>query len=398
MTDGLVDGSIGQRIRELRDGWMTQADLAAAAGVSVDLVRKLEQGQRHTASVPSLQALAKALDTDTATLLAKPTPAPTTEPDAGVVPLRRVLTAVDDLTGTDPSVEPLSLAEAERTVDYLWGAYWGGRYQLLAELLPTALAGLRATARQENCEPAHHALARGYQAAGDTLVHMGQTDAAFLAIRQALDAAEAADDELLHAALRVSVSLQMLVQGRYDDSTRVAMKAAEDIAPTGNVDHSHLSAYGLLTVTAATSAARNLDAEQSRALLAESGEAARRIGFDRSEHQTTFGPAKVTMLSVDCAVVLDDYTTALDTAKHLPRDAALPLASRCRHLADVALSHLRLGNDQRALDTLLTAESMGKDWIGFQTLPRQITQELLERETRRSTPLREFATRLGVRG
>ena len=34
--------SIGERIRELRDGWMSQQELAAAAGVSVELVRKLE--------------------------------------------------------------------------------------------------------------------------------------------------------------------------------------------------------------------------------------------------------------------------------------------------------------------------------------------------------------------
>lgn len=62
--------SIGERIRAFRDGWMTQQQLATRADVSVDLVRKLEQEQRHTASVPSLQALAAALDTDPATLLA----------------------------------------------------------------------------------------------------------------------------------------------------------------------------------------------------------------------------------------------------------------------------------------------------------------------------------------
>lgn len=389
-------GEIGQRLRELRNGWMTQSDLAAAAGVSIDLVRKLEQGQRHTASVPSLQALAIALDADLATLLAKPSPAPPQESNAGIVPLRRILTAVDDLTGTEPDVQPLDITEAERTVEYLWGAYWSGRYQLLVEILPDALAQLRSTARQADTTQAHSALARAYQATGDTLVHMGQTDAAFLAIRHALSAADEAGDALLDAALRTSVSWQMLVQGRYDDSTRVALTAAGEIAPTESSDASQLTAYGLLTVTAATSAARALRADESWELLTEARETARRIGFDRSEHQSTFGPAKVTMLSVDCAVVLDDYGRALDTAKQLPRDATLPLASRCRHLADVALSQLRLDHDRRALDALLTAEAIGPEWIGFQTLPHQITRELLERENRRSSSLREFAARIGV--
>ncbi|MQA11933.1 MAG: helix-turn-helix domain-containing protein [Pseudonocardiaceae bacterium] len=391
---------IGERIRELRNGWFTQQELATAAGVSVDIVRKLEQGQRHTASVPTLARIARALDVEMAALLAKPTPPPSSEPDSGIVAIRRVLTAVDDLTGDGTAdVEPVSLGEAERTVEYLWGAYWGGRYELLASLLPNALTQLRATHRGATTTDAPRTaclLARAYQAAGDTLVHMGQTDAAFLAIREALAAANQGDDPLLNAALRVSVAWQMLVQGRYDDSAKVALSAASEIAPTGDVSNSQLSAYGLLTVTAATAVARNHDKESAGDLLAESRQAADKIGYDRSEHQTTFGPAKVAMLSVDCAVVLDNFTGALTAAKQLPRDADLTLATRARHFADIALSHLRLGHDEQALNTLLATESMAPDWLKYQTLPRQVTRELLAREQRKSTRLREFASRIGA--
>ncbi len=42
--------TIGESIKRLRGGvLMTQDDLAAAAGVSTDLIRKLEHGRRHTA-------------------------------------------------------------------------------------------------------------------------------------------------------------------------------------------------------------------------------------------------------------------------------------------------------------------------------------------------------------
>ncbi|WP_410620654.1 helix-turn-helix domain-containing protein [Amycolatopsis sp. cmx-8-4] len=391
--------TIGERIRELRNGWMTQQELATAAGVSVDLVRKLEQGIRHTCSVSSLARLARALDVDMAALLAKPTPPPTTEPDSGLIAIRRVLTSVEDLTGGGHDVEPASLIEAERTVDYLWGSYWSGRYELLASLLPAALTTLRATYRDAKTAEkpqAAHILARAYQAAGDTLVHMGQTDAAFLAIREALVAAKNSDDPLLYAAMRMSVSWQMLVQGRYDDSANVALAAANEISPRGKVSNSQLSAYGILTVTAATATARKLDKASTVDLLAESRQAANRIGYDRSEHQTTFGPAKVAMLSVDCAVVMDNFTGALAAAQQLPRDAHLPLATKARHLADVSLSHLRLGHDKKALDTLLSTESFASDWLKYQSLPRQITSELLERENRKSTRLREFATRIGA--
>jgi DNA-binding XRE family transcriptional regulator len=50
--------TIGERIRELRRGIYTQTDLAAAAGVSVDVIRKLEQGRRHTVSIGTLQHIA----------------------------------------------------------------------------------------------------------------------------------------------------------------------------------------------------------------------------------------------------------------------------------------------------------------------------------------------------
>jgi transcriptional regulator with XRE-family HTH domain len=60
---------IGERIRALRTPTYTQDDLAAAAEVSVDVIRKLEQGRRHTASIGTLQRITRALDVDIAALL-----------------------------------------------------------------------------------------------------------------------------------------------------------------------------------------------------------------------------------------------------------------------------------------------------------------------------------------
>lgn len=87
---------------------------------------------------------------------------------------------------------------------------------------------------------------------------------------------------------------------------------------------------------------------------------------------------------------------ALTAALTLPRDADLPLASRARNLADVAYSHSQLGHDGAALTTFLTMEQMAPDWITYHTLPRQIVAELLERQRRVPTPLRQLARRLSV--
>lgn len=393
--------TIGARIKQLRGKLMTQRELADRAGVSLRLVRALEQDERHTAQIGSLHAIARALDTDLPTLLGKAATMPN-GPDTGVRAIRAALTPVDDLI--DEAVdqgEPLTLRDAQRTADYLWGAYWSGKYDLLGKLVPDALIKLRATHRAVPTAErslAAEALARAYQAAGDTLVHLGHPDAAWLALRQALAAADQGADELLTVALRLSVSWQLLVAGRYREAEQVAMTAARGIEPTGSSPQSQVSAYGALSVTAATATARAGQASRTVELLDVSRKMADLIGYDRVEHQTTFGPAKVAMLAVDCEVVLERFPEAITTAKRLKRDAALPLASKARHLADVAYAHTRLGDTAAATSALLTMEQMAPDWIRYQSWPRQVTAELLERERQRSSSLRGLARRLGVTG
>lgn len=123
MEDIRMELAIGERIKRLRNrALMTQDDLAAAAGVSTDVIRKLEQGRRHTASIRSLHRIAAALDVDLGELLGRES-MPDAAPDAGVVALRQAVADVTDLLGGADG-EPLSLRDAERSVTYLWGTYW----------------------------------------------------------------------------------------------------------------------------------------------------------------------------------------------------------------------------------------------------------------------------------
>ncbi len=390
--------SIGARIRRLRsDALMTQDDLAAAAGVSTDLVRKLEQGRRHTASIGSLHRIASALDVDLGELLGRDN-IPEVAPDAGVVALRHAVADVGDLLG-DVDGEPLSLRDAERSVTYLWGAYWGGKYEELTGLIPQALIVLRAllhTANTTTRAQAAEQLAWGYWVAGSTLIHLLQPDAAFMAIRRAIDLAGSGDDALFAAALKGSLSWQLMVSGRFTDAERVAIGTAEAIEPHGQVDAQGLSAYGSLLVTAATAAARDRRRAQAKEFLQSAGEVAQRVGFDRVDYETPFGPCQVTMQTVDVHVVTEDYPAALDVAARMPTNPGLPLAARCRHLTDRACAHANLGQQDQALALLLTAEGMAPDWIRHQTLVRSVVADLLAAERRKSTPLRQLAKRIGV--
>lgn len=395
------DETIGARIRRFRGKRLTQKQVAELAEVDLSLIKKLEQGRRTGASIASLQKIARALDIDIADLVGKRFGVPSEDPDAGVVAIRRALTSVDDLLGIGPDELPVSLHEAQRAVDYAWGAYWNGRYEVLTSVLPPGITQLRATAHaaaSDAVAPAHELLARMYWVTGCTLVHLGQADPAFTAIRSALTAAERGNDPLLAATLRGSVAWQLLVQGRYEESHKVALRAAADVEPVGDAPTEQLSVYGSLVLQGATAAGRDQNFAEALSLAGTAGEVADRLGMDTKDYECNFGPSQVVMQTVDINVSSERYPEAVKAAKAMPnRAAGLTRVSQARHLLDQAAALTRIGQHQQALDMLLTAERVGgPDWVKYQTLLRQVVGELLEKD--RQSSLREFATRVGVRG
>jgi len=153
MEDACAELAIGQRIKRLRNGLMTQDDLAAAAGVSTDVIRKLEQGRRHTASIASLHRIAAALDVDLGELLGRER-MPNAAPAAGVVALRQAVSDVADLLG-DVEGEPLSLRDAERSITYLWGHLLVREVRAAHRVDPASShRTARDAARRRHCSPA----------------------------------------------------------------------------------------------------------------------------------------------------------------------------------------------------------------------------------------------------
>lgn len=392
-----VGATIGQRIRQYRSDRMTQTELATAAGVSVDLIRKLEQGARHTLSISSLQRIARALDVDAGELLSKTTALPDVGEHSGAVAIRRALTYVGDLIGDDPDVELATIIEGHRTINYGWGLYWGGRYDQLGKLLPGAIAQARATVREApeaERGAAHDVAAQVHQLAACTLVHLGYADIAHLALREALNLASAGTDPLRVSALRCSLSWLLLTQGRFTESHQLATATAAGIAPSEDSPLPTWSLYGSLLLTGATAAGRAGERPVAGVLLDEAREAASRTGA-RNDYESAFGPDQVLMQTVDVEIVTENYDAALVAGRRMPRDAALPVAARARHLSDIALAHTRLGNDGAALDTLDTMTRMAPSWSRYQTQPRQIYRELRERAA--NTPrLRALAEQLGI--
>src|SRR5438874_12110900 len=142
--------SIGDRLRRLRsERGLTQESLAALARVSVELVKKIEQGKRETARLTTLVNLANALDVPLSELADK-RPRLDGGGDRLVLGLRDALLSPDLLVGIDPSDdtgEPTPLPLLEAAVERAWADYWSGRFMDLARAVPGLIGEARLAKR-----------------------------------------------------------------------------------------------------------------------------------------------------------------------------------------------------------------------------------------------------------
>jgi transcriptional regulator with XRE-family HTH domain len=376
---------IGQRIYELRTERvprLTQRDLAERAGLSVDLVQKLEQGRKATAKITSLTAIANALDVDLSALLSKPTHLESLPVDGGLLELRRVLTpVVDEPAGPYASAQELRTALADA-----WSTYWSGDYDLLASFLPGIITGARGPGLADH-------LAEACQVAACTLVHLGHSDLSLVAVQTALRVVE---DPLLRAAVAGTRAWVLLNQARPEDAHKTAVDEADLMEPRRKAQHAQISLWGNLLITGATAAARAGDNDEAQDLLQVAHGAAVRLGEDRNDYQTAFGAGQVVMQRVDVAVVAGDYVRALNVAADMPQETSLPLAARSRHKADLAHANAGLGRYAEAERILLDVERTAPRWMKYQVFPRAVVGELLAAK-RPTAGVRGLARRLGVR-
>lgn len=392
---------IGARIFELRHGReprLTQQELAHKAGVSVDLISKLEQGRRQTALLPTLTKIARALDVDLAQLLA--TPPRIDEGDdgdhAGVLAIRHAVIT------SRPAGQPLSDDDLRREMSVVWSHYWANRFDTMGASLPGLIQAARLTVAGQPSTVAWAALADLLGAGASMLVHLGHLDLAYLLMKQAEDAAAESGDHLRHAAVVGWTSWLLLHQAGSDDEARhLAVSQAEAIEPRiRTASPNHVAVWGSLLVSGAVAAAREGDPEQADDILNLAELAARRLEAlpdkTTSPYERNFGRELVAMQGVDIAVVTGRPALALKLSGQMPPMQALPLAARARHSADRAYAQVQLGRSTEAEATLMAIEREAPRWMHYQPYPRTIVRELWEQNRRRTRGLRGLADRLNV--
>ncbi|MFI8220014.1 helix-turn-helix domain-containing protein [Streptomyces sp. NPDC085932] len=377
-------GRILRRLRRLAS--LTQEELAARSGVSVDVIRQLEQRRKHSARLPTLHALANGLGVELTTLLGDPPAVSSTGENDGprFVAVRRAIMPV--LWGPEP--EP---PEADFTLDKLrgqiadgWTQYHAAEFDAVMKALPDLISDARtATAwgKDKDRRAGFAALGKALQLAGHVAVRMGKTDLALTSLERAIDAAGQSSDPLLLPMIVNSMAWTYQRQGRLEDALHIAIRAAADVKALGHdATADGLKVWGALTMSAATSAARSGDYDRAAAMMEAAEKEAARVSKlpEGSDNRmvSVFSPSSVRIERVRLAVQYGHPHDALALAKGMRLSKETPPSWRTWLLLDVARAYTDIGDAAGAVKTLESLRRVAPTWMQHHTLAVAIVRDL----------------------
>jgi tetratricopeptide (TPR) repeat protein len=323
-----------------------------------------------------------------------------TEEPAEVASIRDALLNYDGIWD-DEIANLVDLASLDRQVQQAWQARQAAAYRQLGVLLPRVLPNAQLAARQldgDRQRAANRLLAETYQCVGFAMANTGRSDLAWIAADRGILAAKQSEDRLVVAASSRMLAHALLAMGRHDKAQQVAVTALTTLEPgLGSALPAHLSIYGALLQTSAVVAARRGDRAGANDFLTEAAVIAERLGEDRNDFWTVFGPTNVGIHRASVSVELGDAGLVVEPARAIDPSHLPSLERRAHHLLDLAQGYGQWRKDHQALDTLLQAERLAPQEVHQQPVVQRLVVELLHRERRTTRPgLRELARRVGV--
>lgn len=405
-----ADLNNGERIKWLRGNELTQEALAEKSELSVWTIRDIEQSRNGaTGSIKTLTKIAKALGTDIAVLTGQRSPNAQDSHDerAGFQAIEKLINAPDTFLDVplDPGADAPTLENIREGISEAWSAYWKCDYGVMGSISPKLIAEAKAAAHAAPAQrqgEGHALLAEAYEIAACMVNVMGDQSLAFAILRQSFAAASKCDDPLLAPVLALTLGWIYLRKGNLDAAREVSIVAAEGINPSfgKGTPPEQFSVWGSLLVRGAVAAARNDQNDTAREYMSMAHAAGQRLGTDRNDYQTMFGPTVTQMQDVGIAVSIGDIGRALNLVEHIERSRDyenVQQAAKSRYLLDVAHAHNIAQQDEMAADYLLKIREQSPNFLRHQRLPREILNSMLERErSGRALKIRRLASALHV--
>nr|WP_153426971.1 helix-turn-helix transcriptional regulator [Streptomyces alkaliphilus] len=397
---------MGERLARLRRiANLTQEELAGRAGVSVDVVRKLEQRRKHSARLPTLHALARGLGAELTALLGDPPGVPSTgeaDPPRLVAVRRAIMPPLFAPPPEPEGVERLSLPLLRREISDGWTLYHSAEFGRLMEVLPGILADARlaaAVGSSDERATGQAALGKSLQLAGHLAIRLGKTDLALSALEKAMNAAIDSSDPLLAPMISNSVAWNYQRQNRLDDAEQIAVRASDGVERLHGNSAEGVRVWGALVMSAATSAARSGNYESANEMMTTAEAATRRLATlpppADGKMISVFSRSSVRIERVRLAVQHARPEEALALARGIRLSADTPPSWRTWLLLDLARAHTDLGHAEEAVRALHRLRRIAPGWMRHHTFAVSIVNDLCAGPTR-PPGLRTLAEHLGI--
>ncbi len=374
---------------------MTQQKLARESGVSVSLIRKLEQGERQDARLETVRRLAASLRVPTMRLVTE-----SAEDGASLAtldqwaPVRRALTApLRDVAELD---EPPTAEGVREALGAAVPLFSGDRFGELQALLPPLIRDADTVAR---LDPEGRAVrVRLLQLTGWLLTQTRQFEAAEWCLGAALDGSA---DRLQGASTVNTMCWLLLRRGKLGEARELATQWADDTEPRlSRATPDELSAWGWLLLRLSAAAVRDNRAEEAEDALRLAHSAAVALGREFApgrDFLRAFGPVTVALKRTENAMVLDRPDVVLKLASKIPAAGFRSTSNnRNRHLLDVADAYARTRQYGQAVDTLASIRSAAPEWLPNQRYARDILGRVVAGRRTLTGEMRSLADTVGL--
>jgi transcriptional regulator with XRE-family HTH domain len=337
------DMPIGERIAIYRRRrGLTQLVLAGLIGRSESWLSQVERGIRPIDRLSVLIDIAHVLKVNVTDLTGQPfslAPNGSLENET-VRAIGQALTRYDAIPAIldpirDRDVALPDLASLRRDLRRAWQLRQAARYSELGAVLPRLMADTEVATREfegSDRRAAFAVSAETHHVAAMALRKFGEGELAWIAADRGVLAAERAEAPLLMAVSARAVGQVFMSAGRLDEAERVSTAALAALEPgLGNPSLEYLSVWGALLLTRAVIAARKNDRPTAGKFLHEAAATAGRLGQDRNDFWTVFGPTNVAIHAVSVDVELGDAAAGL-------RRASTRLGSRRSWSSDASIT------------------------------------------------------------
>lgn len=409
-----MSNDLGENVRKhRRTAGLSQEGLAHEAGLSLSVVRKVEQG--GNVRTETLHMLARAMGVSTSSLFATEAPKPVVGDEANrryLAELRKALMPPVGLSATlsDPG-NAGDLSVLRRNIEDGHALYQADRYDSVAKMLPSLLRSSEASVATLEGEERQRAMvvrSKALLLVGKYLTQVRQYDMAYHALSEGIRLAREAGQTLTTATGVNGMCWLLLRQDRFDESERLASITAAEMEPRiSESSPAQLAVWGELWLRVAAATVRNNRpdvAREARRMAGTAASALDREFIEFGRNWGKFGPITAELKAVEDFSIIGDFRAVLRRAddgllsKKAIRNYGKPSTPNWgRHRLDVAKAHVALGSHQDAMSELNHLRHDSGEWLRHQPMARYVMSDLLKTRKRTLTQeMRDMAAHLSV--